>query len=116
MFALSLVLVLAILAYLGYQTYTHEASTPDLQVVSWYDPSEHAPNRYHVLLENKGGETAEEVLVELVLMKGGAEVETAELQIPFAPRESKREGWVAFKNKPEHADTVMVSVVSYKRP
>ncbi|MCX2740855.1 hypothetical protein [Pontibacter anaerobius] len=115
-FALSIVLVLGILVYLAYQAFTHKASTPDLYVQVWSDPSANAPNRYHILLENKGGATAEEVTIELVLVQGGKEVEKAQLQIPFAPQESKREGWVNFTNNPIKADTIVSRVVSYKKP
>ncbi|MDX5438294.1 MAG: hypothetical protein LPK03_13910 [Pontibacter sp.] len=115
-FAISLLLLLTVFAYLGYQTYMQKPGTPDLLVQSTPDPSKHAPNRYHILLENKGGATAEEVLIELTLMKAGEEVEKAQLQIPFAPQESTREGWVGFSSNPSKADTVITRVVSYKKP
>ncbi|ARS37714.1 hypothetical protein [Pontibacter actiniarum] len=115
-FGISLTLVLAILAYLGYMTYVHKPTPPDLVVEVKPDPSAHSPHRYHVLLLNKGGATAEEVLVEVALMQGGKEVEKGQLQIPFAPQDSKKEGWVAFSSKPSQADSVLTRVVSYKKP
>ncbi|WP_018479167.1 hypothetical protein [Pontibacter roseus] len=115
-FAISLLLVLSILAYLGYQVYTDKPSSPDLVVEHYHDPSENAPQRYRVLVHNRGGETAEEVQVELALQRGGEELETAELSIGFAPKDSKREGWVSFKNAPGKTDTLVARVMSYKRP
>jgi uncharacterized protein (TIGR02588 family) len=115
-FVVSLLLVLSILAYLGYQAYTDKPATPDLVVEYYHDPSANAPNRYRVVVHNLGGETAEEVVIELSLEKGGEEIENAELGIAFAPKESKREGWVNFKQDPASADTLVARVVSYKRP
>jgi uncharacterized protein (TIGR02588 family) len=115
-FGVSLLLIMAILGYLGYQAYIYEPSPPDIEVKYRPDPSENAPHRYHISIVNTGSETAEEVVVELALQKDGEELETAELQIPFAPKESKREGWVTFKTDPASADSVVARVMSYKKP
>jgi uncharacterized protein (TIGR02588 family) len=115
-FYVSLLLVLTILGYLVYNVYNYKPSPPDLLVTYKHDPSKYAPNRYHVLVKNQGGETAEEVNVELVLEQAGNELEAAELQIPFSPRASEREGWVNFKTDPASADTVIARVMSYKKP
>jgi uncharacterized protein (TIGR02588 family) len=115
-FAVSLLLVLSILTYLFYQVYADKPSTPDLVVEHFHDPSDNAPQRYRVVVYNRGGETAEEVLVELVLEKGGEQLESVELSMPFAPRASKREGWLIFREDPDKADTLVARVVSYKKP
>ncbi|WP_242927224.1 hypothetical protein [Pontibacter vulgaris] len=115
-FYVSLLLVIVILGYLGYKAFTFVSSPPDLTAVYKHDPSKYAPYRYHVLVKNQGGETAEEVNVELVLEKAGEELEVAELQIPFSPRASEREGWVNFKTDPATADTLTARVISYKKP
>lgn len=115
-FTISLLLVLGIILYLSYEVYTEKPSTPDLYVEYKQDPSEHAANRYHITVKNDGGETAEEVHVELSMEKAGAEIEVAQLQIPFSPKKSKREGWITFKNDPSKADTIVARVVSYKKP
>lgn len=115
-FGISLVLVLGIMAYLGYMAYTQKPSSPDLAVEYFHDPSANAPHRYRLAVYNRGGETAEEVQVELTIENGGEEVESAELSIAFSPKKSKREGWVNFKKAPGSTDTLVARVVSYKRP
>ncbi|MEJ8803841.1 hypothetical protein [Pontibacter sp. H249] len=115
-FGISLTLVLALLGYLVYHVFTDNPSSPDLQVEAVADPSELSPFRYHITIYNRGGTTAEEVLVELALEKDGAAIETADLHLPFAPQESKREAWVSFSKDPSQADTLVSRVVSYKKP
>ncbi|EJF10078.1 MULTISPECIES: hypothetical protein [Pontibacter] len=115
-FVVSLLLVLSILAYLSYQTYIDVPSTPDLVVRYYPDPTDNAPQRYRVEVYNEGGETAEEVQIELTLEKGGEVLESAQLNIAFAPKNSMREGWVNFKEDPMQADTLAARVMSYKRP
>jgi uncharacterized protein (TIGR02588 family) len=115
-FAIGLLLVAGILGYLGYKIFTHQPSPPDLQVEYSSSPTETAPYRYHVVVKNNGGETAEEVSIELVLEGDSATIEKAELQLPFVPQASKREGWVNFSKNPDTADTIMTRVVSFKKP
>ncbi|TPE46392.1 hypothetical protein [Pontibacter mangrovi] len=115
-FSVGLLLVLSIIGYLVYQTYHRKTSSPDLVAESYPDPSRYAPYRYRVVLHNKGGETAEQVKLEVEVQVGGEAIETADLDFPFAPQESMREGWVNFDKDPTLADTVKVKVVSYKRP
>ncbi len=115
-FAIGLLLVLSVVSYLGYKTFTYEPTPPEIEVNYWADPSEGAPFRYAIEVSNNGGETAEEVTVELVQKTGDATIETAALKLSFVPRDSKREGWLNFHQDPKMADTLLVRVVSYKRP
>lgn len=115
-FGLSLLLLLSILGYLVYQTITHKPGEPDIYAEAKADPSKLSPNRYMVTVYNKGGATAEEVIVEFILYKAGEELEKSELQIAYSPKESKREGWVTFTSDPQAADSVIARVVSYKKP
>jgi uncharacterized protein (TIGR02588 family) len=115
-FALSLLLVLGILAYWTYQAVTQKPGKPDLYIISIPDPSEHNPYRYHLSVHNAGGETAENVRVELSMQKDGQEVEKGELQVAFLPKEGRREGWISFSSDPARADTVIARVVSYEKP
>lgn len=115
-FGISLVMLLAIFGYLGYQVKTYDATDPEVLVEASYDPSEMIPNRYQVTVTNKGGITAEEVITEFTLYSGGKEKETSELQIAFSPKDSKREGWVTFSGEPTTSDSVAARVKSYKKP
>lgn len=115
-FGVGLLLVLSIIGYLIYQTYHRKHASPDLVAENFPDPSEYAPYRYRVVLHNKGGETAEQVKLVVEAQARGEAIETADIDFPFAPQESKREGWVNFDKDPKQADTVVVKVVSYKRP
>ena len=115
-FSLSLLLICGIFGYLIYQSVIYEPGSPDLVVTFKSDPSPNSPYRYHLSVENKGQETAEEVNIELVLEKDGQELEMATLQIPYAPKKSIREGWLNFSKNPATADTLYSRVVSYKKP
>ena len=115
-FGLSLILVLAILGYLGYKVYHHSETPPEIVTQVWPSPSENTPNRYQVLVENKGGTSAEEVRVQVSIRRGGQELEKAELHIAFVPQESKREGWVVFEHAASQADSVVARVISFEKP
>lgn len=115
-FWLGLLLVLSIFAYLGYQAYHHKPASPELVVEFWPEPTKAQPFRYHVVVHNTGGETAEAVLVELELKQGGKEVEKAELELMYVPQESKREGWVNFSQRPANQSVVSARVASYQKP
>jgi|SRR5690606_33670746 len=115
-FSLSLLLISGILGYLIYQSILYEPGTPDVVVTFKSDPSPNSPFRYHVSVENKGQETAEEVNIEMVLEKDGQALEIATLQIPYSPKKSIREGWLNFSINPAMADTLYSRVVSYKKP
>ncbi|MER2997528.1 hypothetical protein [Pontibacter populi] len=115
-FGISLLMLLAIFGYLGYQVKTYNPSDPEVMVEARHDPSAESPNRYQVTVMNKGGTTAEEVIAEFTLFSNGKEKETSELQIAFAPKDSKREGWVIFSVQPTASDSVVARVKSFKKP
>lgn len=115
-FWVSLLLLATIFGYLGYQAFSYKPSSPELQVKVKPDPTEQQPNRYHVLVYNKGGETAGSVRVELEMKEAGKPVEKIELQMMFVPQESSREGWANFSRKPTSEHSVSAHVVSYQQP
>src|SRR5690606_38576706 len=115
-FAVSLLMVIGILGYLVYQVAVYEEGSPDLHFTYVHGPAPHAPHRYFLRIKNDGQETAEEGQVEMVLERGGEEMETAALTLPYLPKQSVREGWLVFSKDPATADTLYARVISYKKP
>jgi len=115
-FGMGMVLVLGILSYLVYKTTTYQSGPPELFVEYFREPGKYEPNRYHVILHNKGNETAESITVELSLKQPGKEAEKAELDFDYCPRESTREGWISFNSTPAQADSIQARIMSYERP
>ena len=99
-FGIGLVLVLATLGYLVQESVTTQPGPPD--VVARMGAPVPSRNGYLVPVEvaNVGRATAEDVLIPVVLDLGNGTQEQAELTIAFLPRDSRREGWISFRNDP----------------
>ncbi len=115
-FAASLLLILCTVGYLGYEAWWYQPSPPEIIVSFSPSPGRQAPYRHKLVVENVGGETAEDVIIEMALKKGDSTMEKSELQLAFVPQSSKREGWVNFLQNPAEADTIIAKVVSFKKP
>ncbi len=115
-FALSSLLLLCLVGYLSYETFTHKVTPPDLHIKYTRDTANHNSYSYNIYLENRGGETAEDVFIEAYLLKKDSVLDRSELQIAFSPKKSKREGWINFKTTSTEADSIQIKVVSYKLP
>lgn len=115
-FGLGLALVLATLSYLAYDAATIGDSPPSIEIRT--GESVARPHNFivPVTLINHGDQTAEGVMVEVVLESGGAEGERAEFTVAFLPRRSTREGWVAFQTDPRLAERVKARVLGYEKP
>ena len=95
MFAVSLALIAAVASLLAYEALRGDASPPALTVQPGTPEPRGALLEIPVLVENTGGQAAEEVLVEVrVRMADGAE-DTAELTVALLPQHSSAEGRVA---------------------
>lgn len=110
-FFLSAALVLAILGYLVYAATQNRDSPPDLRITTGAPQSHRVP----VTVRNHGDSTAESVRIEVLLLRGEEEVERAELDLPFVPHQSKREGWVEFRHDPRRC-TIATRALSYETP
>lgn len=100
-FAASLALVAATLGFLAYAGLTTGDAPPDIEV-RLGTPQRRTENfLVPVTVSNRGDETAEGAKVEVTLEgPDGEELERSELDMPFLPRRSRREGWVAFTRDP----------------
>lgn len=115
-FAVGLALVVATLGYLAYDAATITDAPPSIEV-SAGDPLQREHNFIvPVTLVNKGDQTAEGVMVEVVLESGGQEKERAEFTVAFLPRSSTREGWAAFQTDPRTAERIKARVMGYEKP
>jgi uncharacterized protein (TIGR02588 family) len=115
-FAFGLLLVVSTLAYLAYDAATLHDAPPSIEVLTG-QPVERPHNFIvPVSLTNHGDETAEGVLVEVVLMSGGEEKERGEFTVAFLPRRSTREGWVAFQTDPRTVEQTRARVLGYEKP
>ena len=63
---------------------------------------------------NRGGETAENVVVEVALVRGSETIEAATLDIPFLPREGSRKGFVEFTTDPNESDRIESRCMGYQ--
>jgi uncharacterized protein (TIGR02588 family) len=114
-FAISLCVVVAALGYLAVSALRAEKTPPDLRVFAGTPDTRAGVHRLPLLVRNLGDATAESVRIEVVLQRGGREVERAELDLAFVPRKSEREGWVTFRHDPRGC-AIVSRAVSYERP
>ena len=115
-FAVGLALVVATLAYLAYDAATITDAPPSIEVRAG-EPLQREHNFIvPVTLVNKGDQTAEGVMVEVVLESGGQAGERAEFTVAFLPRRSTREGWAAFQTDPRTAERIKARVTGYEKP
>lgn len=115
-FTVSLILVTGTLAFLIWDGATKSEEPPF--VVVELGPTIQESGRYiiPVTLRNEGGQAAKAVTVEVVLMSGGQELETAEIQVDYLPRSSTRKGRVVFTEDPASADKIQTHVLGYELP
>lgn len=115
-FTIGLLLVVSTLSYLAYDAATITDAPPSIEVRAG-QPLERPHNFIiPVSLTNHGDQTAEGVLVEVVLENGGQEKERGEFTVAFLPRRATREGWVAFQTDPRTVEQTKARVLGYEKP
>jgi uncharacterized protein (TIGR02588 family) len=114
-FIASALVVLAVLGYLATKALTEKKTPPDLRIEAGAAIAQNGSYRLPLLVRNTGGATAESVIVEAVLLRGGEELERVQLALSFVPRRSEREGWVTFRHDPRCC-MLETRAVSYEEP
>jgi len=114
-FAISLLLVISLLAYLIYSAVT-TVESPALVELQLGPPEERGGKFViNVVAENRGNETAEGVYVE-VLLKGNGKEERGMFVIDRIPRKGKRRGVVTFETDPRLAVSLEARALGYAEP
>ena len=113
-FAISLALILAVVAILLRSGATTGQAPPALSVTAGSPSPAPGGHQIPVLVRNEG-QSVEEARIEVSLMQGDAVVERAELMIEFVPEKSEREGWVVFQRDPRCC-TVTARAVAFEKP
>lgn len=114
-FVASAIVVVAVLAYLGWSAIHDQQTPPDLRIFTGTAIAAADTYRLPIVVRNDGQSTAESVRIEVVLLRGKEEVERAELELPFVPRQSEREAWVTFRRDPRCC-TLQSRAVGYETP
>ncbi|MGY1837583.1 hypothetical protein ACI79P_21070 [Blastococcus sp. SYSU DS0510] len=97
-------LVVLLIAFLGYQAVAVRESGPELAV--GITAVEQAGSGYevHLRVRNDGGTTAETVQLSGQLIRDGRQVEQASATIAYVPPESRREAVLVFSNDPRDGE------------
>lgn len=114
-FTISLVVVGGTLGFLIWDAAQWKDSPPDLVVELGAPEPKGQGWAVPVTVENRGGETAEGVNIEVILALPGGREEEAGFEAAFVPRGSQREGWVHFLNPPQ-AGRLRSRVTGYEQP
>ena len=115
-FATGLMLLLLLIVYLVYDAVMLGDTPPVIDVQLGVTETRDGDFLVPVTLHNEGDETAENVTVEVVLLSGDVEVETAQIDFDFVPRNSTRSGWVTFSMNPQSLDEMQSRVLGYQIP
>lgn len=114
-FAVGLVLVLAVLVYLLFSGASMGNEPPNIEVRLGTPEPQQFNFIVPVTVVNHGDETAASLRVEVVMQNHGQEQARGELDIPFLPRHATREGWVTFEQDPRSSQ-LKARVLGYQKP
>lgn len=114
-FAASLALIVLVLGALIQFEITRPDTPPELHARTVGTRA--SGNGYAVVVdvENRGGATALNAVIEVELSRPGARPERSEVHLPFVPHGSVRTGEAVFTTDPS-TGTLRARVVGYERP
>lgn len=115
-FAVAALLALGLISILIWDAGRTSSEPVRCEVILESARREGSVHRVPVRVENLGGQTAENVHVEVALLRGAETLETATLEFSFLPREGVREGMVAFNTDPAESDRIQTRCASYRTP
>jgi uncharacterized protein (TIGR02588 family) len=114
-FAASAALIAVVLGALVVFEVRRPETPPELHVRTTDTRAMGAAYAVGVEVENRGGETAANTVVEVELTGAGGSAERGELHLPFVPHGAVRNGEVVFATNPA-TGTLRARVLGYERP
>lgn len=107
------VLVVFVLGFLVYQMIYEKETPPNITVV--LGTVSQKDNAYAIPVEvtNKGTQTAENVIIEIIHDDGSQEI--SQITFPYLPRQSSADGWVVFSENP-NLENLKIHVLGYGVP
>jgi len=114
-FAASLALITVLVGILVRHEFARPATPPELHARATATRAAGQGFAVGVEVENRGGETAASVVIEVEMIATGGSPERGELQIAFVPHGATRKGEVMFTRDPSGA-TLRARVLGYERP
>lgn len=114
-FATGLLILAAVMGYLGYLVFKGRSKPPKLVIESTYQPDMDF-YAYKVLITNTGEETATSANIKLALYQEGKSVATGSIGISYIPIRSTETAWMVFHRKRKPGDSLVVSSITFLKP
>jgi len=115
-FFISLLLLSGVLGYLVYDALTIGSEPPTIEIELGDVSARGEQYMLPVTIRNVGDRTAEDVIVEVVLVRDAKELEAAELTAAFVARDSTANGWAVFSIDPGTATSIEARVLGFQQP
>jgi uncharacterized protein (TIGR02588 family) len=115
--AISIVLILGLLALVTYVSISGGNEPPIVEARALLDEMRHEGETYYLPVEvtNRGGRTAEEVLITAALAGSAGSAEESEFTLDFLAGGETREGTAVFTTDPS-AGELTIDVASFQAP